>query len=42
MAILTVSGLRKSFGASEVLKGIDLSVGERDLVFIIGPSLGSR
>jgi polar amino acid transport system ATP-binding protein len=38
MAILTVSGLRKSFGASEVLKGIDLSVGERELVFIIGPS----
>jgi polar amino acid transport system ATP-binding protein len=38
MAILTVSGLRKSFGASEVLKGIDLSVAERELVFIIGPS----
>ena len=26
MAILTVSRLRKSFGATEVLKGIDLSV----------------
>jgi polar amino acid transport system ATP-binding protein len=38
MAILTVSGLRKSFGASEVLKGIELSVAERELVFIIGPS----
>ena len=38
MAILTISGLRKSFGATEVLKGIDLSVNERELVFIIGPS----
>ena len=38
MAILTISGLRKSFGATDVLKGIDLSVSERELVFIIGPS----
>ncbi len=38
MAILTISGLRKRFGATEVLKGIDLSVSERELVFIIGPS----
>jgi polar amino acid transport system ATP-binding protein len=38
MAILTISRLRKSFGATEVLKGIDLSVNERELVFIIGPS----
>ena len=38
MAILTVSGLRKSFGANEVLRGIELSVAERELVFIIGPS----
>jgi polar amino acid transport system ATP-binding protein len=38
MAILTIAGLRKSFGATEVLKGIDLSVSERELVFIIGPS----
>jgi polar amino acid transport system ATP-binding protein len=38
MAILTISSLRKSFGATEVLKGIDLSVSERELVFIIGPS----
>ena len=38
MAILLVSGLRKSFGATEVLRGIDLSVAERELVFIIGPS----
>jgi len=38
MPILTISGLRKSFGAAEVLKGLDLSVSERELVFIIGPS----
>ena len=38
MAILTISGLRKSFGATEVLKGIDLAVEPRELVFIIGPS----
>ena len=38
MAILVVSGLRKSFGSTEVLKGIDLSVAARELVFIIGPS----
>lgn len=38
MAILTIAGLRKSFGATEVLKGIDLAVAERELVFIIGPS----
>jgi polar amino acid transport system ATP-binding protein len=38
MAILSIAGLRKSFGATEVLRGIDLSVSERELVFIIGPS----
>jgi polar amino acid transport system ATP-binding protein len=38
MPILTISGLRKSFGATEVLKCIDLGVSERELVFIIGPS----
>lgn len=37
-ALLEVRGLRKSFGASEVLRGIDLSVAPRELVFIIGPS----
>jgi polar amino acid transport system ATP-binding protein len=36
--ILEVSGLHKSYGALEVLKGIDLAVAERELVFIIGPS----
>ena len=36
--ILDVQGLHKSFGALEVLKGIDLKVAERELVFVIGPS----
>jgi polar amino acid transport system ATP-binding protein len=36
--ILDVRGLRKSFGAIEVLKGIDLAVEPQELVFIIGPS----
>jgi polar amino acid transport system ATP-binding protein len=37
-AILDVRALRKSFGSTEVLKGIDLAVAPRELVFIIGPS----
>ena len=37
-AILDVRGLRKSFGATDVLKGIDLAVAPQELVFIIGPS----
>lgn len=36
--ILEVRGLRKHFGANEVLKGIDLSIAEGELVFLIGPS----
>jgi polar amino acid transport system ATP-binding protein len=36
--ILEVAGLRKSFGHLEVLKGIDLKVAARELVFVIGPS----
>src|SRR6516164_9786348 len=36
--ILDVRGLRKSFGGTEVLKGIDLAVEPQELVFIIGPS----
>ena len=31
-------GLRKSFGQLEVLKGVDLKVRPRELVFVIGPS----
>ncbi len=36
--ILEVRGLRKSFGHSEVLRGIDLAVAPQEMVFIIGPS----
>src|SRR3954462_11094846 len=36
--ILQVRGLHKSFGHTEVLRGIDLSVAPQELVFIIGPS----
>src|ERR1044072_8413872 len=36
--ILQVRNLRKSFGHTEVLRGIDLSVAPQELVFIIGPS----
>ena len=36
--LLDVRGLRKRFGAVEVLKGIDLAVAPQELVFLIGPS----
>jgi ABC-type polar amino acid transport system ATPase subunit len=36
--ILEVTGLHKYFGALHVLRGIDLRVAPRELVFIIGPS----
>jgi len=36
--LMAIRGLRKSFGATEVLRGIDLSIARRELVFIIGPS----
>ena len=36
--VLDIQGLRKSFGSTEVLKGTDLQVAERELVFIVGPS----
>jgi ABC-type polar amino acid transport system ATPase subunit len=36
--ILEVRAVRKSFGGTEVLKGIDLTVAPQELVFIIGPS----
>lgn len=36
--MITVKGLRKSFGAAEVLRGIDLFVAESEVVVIIGPS----
>ncbi|MGO2053858.1 peptide ABC transporter ATP-binding protein [Glutamicibacter sp. BW80] len=35
---IQVQELRKSFGSNEVLKGIDLQVGEGEVVCVIGPS----
>src|SRR3977135_1012775 len=37
-AIVDARGIHKHFGALHVLKGVDLTVAERDLVFVIGPS----
>jgi len=36
--LLEVRGLHKRFGEVEVLKGIDLAIAPKELVFIIGPS----
>ncbi len=36
--MIDIKGLRKSFGDTEVLRGIDLSVADREVVVIIGPS----
>lgn len=36
--ILQVRGLHKSFGSNEILHGVDLSVKEQELIFLIGPS----
>jgi len=37
-AIVEARGIHKHFGALHVLKGVDLLLAERELVFIIGPS----
>jgi ABC-type polar amino acid transport system ATPase subunit len=37
-AIIEARGLHKHFGALHVLRGVDLAVAERELVFVIGPS----
>lgn len=36
--MISVKNLRKSFGSSEVLKGINLSVNRGDVIAVIGPS----
>ncbi|KLN58294.1 amino acid ABC transporter ATP-binding protein [Variovorax paradoxus] len=38
MPILEISGLRKSYGSTEVLRGVDLHVNAGELVCVIGPS----
>ncbi|MDI1344722.1 MAG: amino acid ABC transporter ATP-binding protein [Pseudolabrys sp.] len=37
-SILQIRGLHKSFGSIEILHGVDLSVKEQELIFLIGPS----
>ncbi|HAG59027.1 MAG TPA: peptide ABC transporter ATP-binding protein, partial [Arthrobacter bacterium] len=37
-AKIHVTGLKKSFGSNEVLKGIDIDVAEGEVVCVIGPS----
>jgi ABC-type polar amino acid transport system ATPase subunit len=37
-AIVEARGIHKHFGALHVLRGVDLRVAERELVFVIGPS----
>ncbi len=34
---IEVRGLHKSFGANEVLRGIDLEIGQGEVVCVIGP-----
>ena len=36
--VVEARGIHKHFGALHVLKGVDLLLGERELVFVIGPS----
>src|SRR5262249_18998522 len=38
MSALTVSDLYKRFGATEVLKGIDLEIGSGEVTVLVGPS----
>ena len=38
MAAIEIEGLRKSFGAAEVLRDIDLSVRDGEFVVLVGPS----
>ena len=38
MADVALSGIRKSFGATEVLKGVDLTIADGEFVVFVGPS----
>lgn len=40
--MLKIKGLRKSFGETEVLKGIDLEVNSGEVAVIVGPSGGGK
>jgi lipoprotein-releasing system ATP-binding protein len=36
--MIEIQGIKKSFGQVEVLKGIDLTIGEREIISVVGPS----
>ncbi len=36
--VICIQGLRKSFGANEILKGVDFSVSKGEVVCLIGAS----
>ncbi|MBP0651018.1 ABC transporter ATP-binding protein, partial [Mycobacterium tuberculosis] len=38
MARLSLSGIKKRFKTVDVLHGIDLEIGDRELVVFVGPS----
>ena len=38
MAEVRLSGIRKNFGATEVLRGIDLDIQDGEFVVFVGPS----
>ncbi len=38
MSSVTLSGVRKSFGSLEVIKGVDLDIAEKEFVVFVGPS----
>ena len=38
MADIAIRGLRKSFGHSEIVHGIDLDIADGEFVVILGPS----
>jgi polar amino acid transport system ATP-binding protein len=38
MSIIEVMNLKKSFGSNEVLKDIKVSIAEKEVVCVIGPS----
>ena len=40
--MIKVVGLRKSYGDNEVLKGIDVTIAEQEVVVVIGPSGGGK
>ena len=38
MASITLTGLKKSFGSAEIIKGVDLSIDDGEFVVFVGPS----